>query len=53
MNKFKCSICGKFISYLEIDKGNIKVEFTPDTEYTVEETIFTHKKCIKNESSKS
>ena len=43
---FRCQICGKFISYNEIDKGEIKVEYTPDTEYTVESTEFTHLHCL-------
>lgn len=47
MNKIRCSICGKFISYLEIEKEKVKIEYTPDTEYTIEKTEFTHKKCIK------
>ena len=43
---FRCSVCGKFISCSEIDKNEIKVEYTPDTEYTVEETVFTHLHCL-------
>lgn len=43
---FRCSVCGKFISYSEIDKNEVKVEFTPDTEYTIEETVFTHLHCL-------
>lgn len=43
---FRCSVCGKFISYSEIDKNEVKVEYTPDTEYSVEETVFTHLHCL-------
>lgn len=43
---FRCSVCGKFISYSEIDKNEVKVEYTPDTEYTVEETVFAHLHCL-------
>lgn len=45
-NVFRCSVCGKFISYSEIDNNEVKVKYTPDTEYTVEETVFTHLHCL-------
>lgn len=45
----KCEICGRYIGASEFDRDEIIVDFTPDTEFTVEETIFTHKKC-KDES---
>lgn len=47
-NKFKCDICGKFIGYDEFDKNDIKIEFTPDTYYSVETIKFVHKKCEIN-----
>lgn len=43
---FRCDICGKFISYRQIDMGLIKTEFTPDTQVTTEKTTFTHKHCL-------
>ena len=43
--EFKCSICGKFISYKSIDKNLVSINYTPDTEITIEKTEFTHKKC--------
>jgi len=43
---FRCQKCGKFISYKEIDEGKIKVDYTPDTEYTVECTEFIHLHCL-------
>lgn len=49
---YKCSICGKFISYSDIEKDLITVDFTPDTEYTIEKTVMTHKLC-KNENTNS
>jgi len=48
MNHIRCEVCGKFISYKELDKNQIIIDFTPDTEYTTEQTLFTHKKCIKD-----
>jgi hypothetical protein len=46
-NPLKCSVCGKFISYREVEEGKVLVEFTPDTEFTSESTEFTHEKCLK------
>jgi hypothetical protein len=46
---FKCTVCGKYISYSDIDGGKVKHVYTPDTEYTVEDNKFTHIKCIKRE----
>ena len=31
--------------YAEIDRDEIIIEWTPDSEYTREETTMTHKKC--------
>lgn len=42
---FRCTDCGKFISYKEIDNDLVTTKYTPDTEFTVEETTFTHIKC--------
>ena len=49
-NKFippKCDVCGKFIGWMDFIMDRVITDFTPDTEYTVEETIFTHRKCLK------
>lgn len=46
-NCIRCAFCGKFISYAELEKGEIKSTFTPDTMFTVEETEFAHIKCIE------
>ena len=43
---FRCQKCGKFISYKEIDEGKVKVDYTPDTEYTIECTEFAHLHCL-------
>ena len=45
-NPIKCSDCGKFISYKDIDDKLVYTHFIPDTEYTVEGFIFVCKKCI-------
>lgn len=46
-NPIKCSVCGKFISYFEIDTDQIRSKFTPDSEHTTEKTEFWHLKCAK------
>ena len=43
----RCSICGRFIN-MATDK--YITEFIPDTEFSVEEIIFTHKECLEKES---
>ena len=45
-NSIRCSICGKFISYNDVDNGKAEVNFTPDTEYTIECTEFIHSDCL-------
>lgn len=50
---FRCSICGKFLSYAEIDSCEVKYEFIPDTERTMEETTFTHIKCLDKNDKKA
>lgn len=45
MNPFKCSICGKYISYRELEEGNIEQKYTPDSEFTIEEFEYWHEKC--------
>lgn len=47
IKSIKCEICGKFIGYKEIDDDKIIINYTPDSEYTIEKTDFTHKKCVK------
>jgi len=42
---FKCSVCGKRIAYDDIP-NKVKIDFTPDTEYTTEATSFTHLHCL-------
>ena len=46
-NPIKCSVCGKFISYKDITLRRVKVDYTPDSEYTTEKTEFWHLKCAK------
>lgn len=42
---FRCEVCGKFISYAELDANKADLKFVPDTFFSVERTLFTHKKC--------
>jgi len=43
-NPIRCEVCGKFIKYSDIPEKTI-VNYTPDTEYTIEKTEFFHKEC--------
>ncbi len=48
---FKCSICGKYVSYRDIGTPNVITQYIPDTEFTIEDTNFTHLKCLNKESN--
>lgn len=43
---FRCTICGRYISYQDINNNNIEYEFIPDTEFTTERHMMCHKLCI-------
>lgn len=45
----RCSVCGRFIGQKEIDQSKIEIKFIPETEFTKEETIFTHRSCLRAE----
>lgn len=48
--QLKCDICGQYIAYKDIP-DNVSSIYIPDTEFTFEQTTFTHKKCeSKNET---
>ena len=47
-NPIKCSVCGKFISYKDITLRRVKIDYTPDAEYTVEKTEFMCLSCMVN-----
>lgn len=42
---FKCSICGKFISYDDIDTGKVKRVFGNTIDTALETVEFYHTKC--------
>ena len=44
---FRCTICGRYISYQDISDDKVQQDFTPDTEYTTEQMEMTHLSCIK------
>ena len=44
----KCSVCGKFIGFIDFMKDEVKMEYTPDSEYTDEDIVHTHIKCYNN-----
>lgn len=41
----KCTKCGKFISYFELDNGNASRQFVPDTHFSVEKMEFFCSRC--------
>lgn len=45
--EFRCTICGQYISYEEIDNGQIVNNFTPDTETTLKSYEMTHASCVE------
>ncbi len=45
--EFRCEIYGKFVSYKAIEDGDVIIDFTPETEYDIENHEFYHKKCKK------
>ena len=46
-NKIRCSYCGKFISYDDLDSGKAKCSFVPDSSFGPEEIDFVCKKCTE------
>jgi hypothetical protein len=48
----KCSSCGQFISYNDIDLGKAEYEFIPDSEYTIEKIDHFCRKCNKKNNVK-
>ena len=47
---FKCTWCGKFLSYAEMaDKKLVKYKFTPDTDCTIETHEYWHIACEEEE----
>ena len=45
-NEFRCHVCGKFISYKDFDNSNVHIDYTPDTQFTVESYKYAHKPCL-------
>ena len=43
----RCGVCGRFFSYLDIERGKITSDFTPDSAFTHEKIEFFHKGCVK------
>lgn len=48
-DRCRCDVCGRFISQEEFSNGDIDIDFTPDTHFTVEKLEYTHKKCLSDE----
>lgn len=46
-NVIRCYICGQFIKL-----KNAKLDFTPDSDSSTEEILFSHKKCHKPKQRK-
>ena len=42
----ECKHCGKLLSYKQMEEQtDVKFVFIPDTEFTVEEAYYIHKRC--------
>lgn len=42
----RCKSCGKYISFKQIEQQTeVRFHFIPDTEFTIEEAYWIHKKC--------
>jgi hypothetical protein len=41
-HNLRCRICGCFIGYKEFESDEIKIIFTPDTEFSIEKTEYEH-----------
>lgn len=52
MNYFNCSYCGKFISYNDLDEKKVGVEYTFDSDYSCEETLYYHKVCKERDENR-
>jgi hypothetical protein len=43
----RCDICGRFISYKDLNNAaKITVNYTPSSYYSPEHITFTHNKCM-------
>ena len=50
MNYFKCDICGRFVSYADLDNEKAKHNLvTPDSAYTFEKWETYHVACNEKE----
>lgn len=45
----KCSDCGRFISHKDLESGKAKAHFTPDSDYSCEDTWYECPKCAIKE----
>jgi hypothetical protein len=46
INWRKCKHCGKFLSFEQMEKQeDIMFVFIPDTQFTIEQAYYVHKKC--------
>ncbi len=48
-NFIKCSICGKYIAYKELDRGTVKSTYIPDGLFSIERIEYAHQTCLDNE----
>ena len=46
--KIKCSVCGRYMSEYDIFFDSF-VKYTPDSEFTSERIIYTHRLCTMKE----
>lgn len=41
----RCPLCGRLISYADMDSGRAKYEFVPDSAFTAERSQWEHISC--------
>ena len=46
LNWRKCKICGKFLSFKQLEEQKeVLYVFIPDTQFTIEQNYYVHLKC--------
>jgi hypothetical protein len=44
MNEFRCAVCGKYIGFNEMENNEINTKYTPDSDYSIEQFEYEHKR---------
>lgn len=48
----KCTLCGKFIPNKDFEEGLVVMDFTPDSEYSSESCVPSHRRCEEIEQAR-